>query len=300
MFTDFGSIITAVITPFSPDGSVDHQEFRRILQHLASHGSSGVVISGTTGESPTLSDDEKLACLETAVDEVGDLLAIIMGTGSNDTAHSEQLTSRACASGADGVLVVSPYYNNPPREGLKAHFTAVAHAAGETPVMLYNVPSRSVVNLAPDLVAELFELLPNVVALKQANPDLEQFKTIRRLVPDLAVYAGNDNTLYSMLAGGAVGVVGVATHLIGDQMRNVVDLMIKGDETGALEVYRSLSDVIDTVNTLTTNPIPIKTAMSELGFGSGALRLPLVSASEDQKNDVRQMLERNRLVATHA
>ena len=228
MFTDFGAIITAVITPFAADGTVDHDELRRILQHLAATGSDGVVVAGTTGESPTLSDDEKLACLKTAIDEVGDRMSIIAGTGSNDTAHAEHLTRLACEAGADGVLVVSPYYNNPPREGLLRHFTRVARAAGDTPVMLYNVPARTVVNLEPELVAELAQV-PNVVALKQANPEMREFLEIRALAPDLAIYAGNDTTLLAMLEEGAVGVVGVASHVVGDRMRKVVELWRSGE-----------------------------------------------------------------------
>lgn len=299
MHTDFGAIVTAVITPFGSDGSVDHDELRRILRHLESNGSHGVVIAGTTGESPTLSDDEKLACLRTAIDEVGGRMAVIAGTGSNDTAHSVQLTRMAVEAGADGLLVVSPYYNNPPREGLLRHFRTVAAAAGDTPVMLYNVPARTVVNLDPGLIAELAEL-PNVVALKQANPEMREFLEVRSLAPDLAIYSGNDTTLLPMLEEGAVGVVGVATHVVGDRLGQVVELWRSGDHDAARTLYASLEDVLETINGLTTNPIPVKAAMAELGFGDGRLRLPLVEATGMQREKIRAMLERNELLAAHA
>lgn len=299
MFMGFGTIVTAVITPFAADGSVDHDELRRILRHLEATGSSGVVVAGTTGESPTLSDDEKLACFATAVDEVGGRLSVIAGTGSNDTRHAVELTRRAVELGVDGVLVVSPYYNNPPRDGLLQHFTAVAQAAGSTPVMLYNVPARTVVNLEPDLVAELAQL-PNVVALKQANPELRQTSEIRALAPDLAIYAGNDTSLLPMLPEGIVGVVSVASHVIGSQMRRVVELWQDGQEAEARELSEQLDDVYETINGLTTNPIPVRAAMAELGFSIGTPRLPLVDATGIQRERVRAMLERNDLVATHA
>lgn len=299
MYTGFGTIVTAVITPFGADGTVDHDEFRRILRHLEANGSDGVVVAGTTGESPTLSDDEKLALFQTAVDEVGGRVAVIAGTGSNDTRHAVELTTRAATLGVDGFLVVSPYYNNPPREGLVKHFTAVARAAGDLPVMLYNVPARTVVNLAPDLIAELAQL-PNVVALKQANPELRETSEVRSLAPDLAVYSGNDTTLLDMLPLGVVGVVGVASHLVGTQMRRVVDLWRDGDEQGARAQSEELSDVYDVINGLTTNPIPVRAAMAELGFAIGTARLPLVDATGMQRERIRAMLERNELVATHA
>jgi len=299
MYTGFGTIITAVITPFAQDGSVDHDSMRTILRHLEANGSDGVVIAGTTGESPTLSDDEKLALLATALDEVGGRMSVLMGAGSNDTAHSVALTRRAVEAGADGLLIVTPYYNNPPRAGLVRHFTAIADAAGSTPVMLYNVPARTVVNLEPELVAELAGI-PNVVALKQANPELRELREIRRLAPDLAVYAGNDTSLLPMLADGAVGVVGVASHVVGAQMRDVVERFRSGDEDGARELTEQLGDVYETINGLTTNPIPVRTAMEELGFSIGQPRLPIVEATGMQRERVRAMIERNELAATHA
>jgi len=299
MYTGFGTILTAAITPFAADGTVDHDELRRILRHLESTGSDGVVIAGTTGESPTLSDEEKLACFRTAVDELGGRVSVLAGTGSNDTRHAVWLTRQAVELGVDGVLVVSPYYNNPPRDGLVQHFSAVARAAGDTPVMLYNVPARSVVNLEPELIAEL-ATIPNVVALKQANPELRELREVRGLAPDLAIYAGNDTSLLPMLAEGAIGVVGVATHLVGTQMKQVVDLWRSGQEAEARELTASLDDVYETINGLTTNPIPVKAAMHLLGFESAqTLRLPLVEATGMQRERIQAMLERNELIGMH-
>jgi 4-hydroxy-tetrahydrodipicolinate synthase len=298
MYTDFGTIVTAVVTPFGADGSVDHDELRRILRHLEATGSDGVVIAGTTGEAPTLSDDEKLACIRTAVDELGGRVAVLAGTGSNDTSHSVHLTRLAIEAGADGVLVVAPYYNKPPREGLLKHFTAVAAAAGDAPVMLYNVPSRVVINLEPDLVAEL-ATIPNVVALKQAHPELRELSEIRMLAPDLAVYAGDDTSLWPMLPHGVLGVVSVASHVVGAEMKQVVELYRDGRENEARELAAELEDVYETLG-ITTNPIPVKAAMALLGFEVGAPRLPLVDATGMQQERIRAMLERHELVAAHA
>jgi 4-hydroxy-tetrahydrodipicolinate synthase len=298
MYTDFGTIVTAVITPFTADGSVDHDELRSILRHLEANGSDGVVIAGTTGESPTLSDAEKLACLRTAIDEVGGRIAVLAGTGTNDTRHSIELTRAAAEAGADGVLVVAPYYNKPPREGLLRHFSAIAAAAGDTPVMLYNVPSRVVIELEPDLIAELAQI-PNVVALKQAHPDMRALREIRTLAPELAVYAGDDVSLLPFLPEGAIGVVSVASHVVGTQMKQVVELWRDGREADARDLGTQLEDVYETLG-ITTNPIPVKAAMQLLGFEVGPPRLPLVEATSMESERIRAMLERHDLVAAHA
>jgi 4-hydroxy-tetrahydrodipicolinate synthase len=294
----FGRIVTAVVTPFAADGSVDHDELRRILRHLESTGSDGVVVAGTTGEAPTLSDDEKLACLRTAIDEVGGRLSVLAGTGTNDTAHSVQLTRIAAEAGADGALVVAPYYNKPPREGLLRHFAAVAAAAADMPVMLYNVPSRVHVELEPELVAEL-AAIPNVVALKQAHPDLRALREIRLLAPDLLVYAGDDTSLLPMLPEGIVGVVSVASHVVGTQMKQVVELWNDGRTAEATELASTLDDVYETLG-ITVNPIPVKAAMQLLGFEVGTPRLPLVDVTGMQRERIRGMLARRELVTTNA
>jgi 4-hydroxy-tetrahydrodipicolinate synthase len=297
MHTAFGSIVTAVITPFGPDGAVEHDVFRAILRHLEATGSDAVVVAGTTGESPTLSDEEKLALFRTALDELGGRLPVIAGTGSNSTHHSVLLTRQAVELGVDGILAVTPYYNKPPREGLVRHFGAIAEAAGTVPVMLYNVPARTVIALEPDLIAQLAQL-PNVVALKQALADLPALHEIRSLAPDLAVYAGDDSSLLAFLPEGVLGVVSVASHVVGEQMKQVIELWQAGNEAEARALGESLEDVYETL-AITSNPIPVKAAMHLLGFETGAPRLPLVEASGMQRERIRAMLERHELSSLH-
>ena len=196
-------VITAMVTPFARDGTLDLEATRSLARHLVGNGSHGLVVAGTTGESPTLSDTEKLRLLETVLDEVGDAATVIAGTGSNDTHHACELTGRAARAGAHAALVVTPYYNKPNRAGLLAHFAAVAEAAGETPVVLYNIPSRCVINLEPELIAEIAARSPNVVAVKQANNDeLAE-------VEGVALLAGNDDVyLRSLELGGSGGILG--------------------------------------------------------------------------------------------
>lgn len=297
MSTGFGTIATAMITPFGADGAVDHDEVRRIARHLERTGSDSIVVAGTTGEAPTLSDEEKLELVRTVADEVGARVTVIAGTGTNDTAHSVYLTRAAIEAGARGILAVTPYYNRPPREGLVRHFGAIARAAGDTPVMLYNIPARSAIYLEPELIAELAQL-PNVVALKQATPELDQLRTIRTLAPELAVYAGDDPSLLPMLPEGVVGVVSVASHLVGDRMKRVCELHFEGRVEEAAELGRQLEDVYETLS-ITSNPIPVKAAMELLGFGVGEPRLPLVPATGMQIERLRAMLERHQLLGTH-
>jgi 4-hydroxy-tetrahydrodipicolinate synthase len=298
MDAPFGTIVTAVVTPFAADGSVHLDEFRRILRHLVQNGSDGIVVTGTTGESPTLSDDEMAALWRTAVEEVGGQASVIAGTGSNNTAHAVELTRRAVELGVDGILTVTPYYNKPPREGLVRHFTAVARAAGDVPVVLYNIPGRCVVNLEPDLLAELARI-DNVVAVKQANPDLVQAAELRSLAPDLALYAGDDTSLLPMLPYGAVGVISVASHVVGTEMRRVCELWQAGSEAEATELGTSLDDVYETLM-VTSNPIPVKAAMQLLGFEVGDPRLPLTPATSMQVERVRSMLERHGVATVNA
>lgn len=297
MHTGFGTIITAAVTPFHADGSIDLDAFRGLLRHLVTHGSDSIVVTGTTGESPTLSDDEKVLLWKTAVDEVGDEIPVIAGTGTNDTAHSVHLTRRACEAGVDGVLVVTPYYNKPPREGLIKHFTAVARAS-TVPVILYNIPGRVVINLEPDVIAEL-AALDNVVAIKQAQPDLAQFREIRRLAPTLAMYAGDDDSFLPMLREGAIGVISVASHIVGADMARVAALWSSGDEQAAEDLSAQLDDVYEAL-AITANPIPIKAALNLMGLAVGHVRLPLVDATQMQRERIRGMLLRHDLVTTPA
>jgi 4-hydroxy-tetrahydrodipicolinate synthase len=280
----FSGVITAMVTPFADDGSVDLERARALASHLIDHGSHGLVTSGTTGESPTLSDDEKLGLLEAVLEEVGDRATVIAGTGTNDTRHTVELTGRAARAGADGVLVVTPYYNKPNEAGLRAHFGAAAEAAGGTPLVVYNIPSRCVVNLAPDLLAGLAAEIPNVVAVKQANND------DLGPIEGLDVLAGNDDVFARCLELGGTGGVLVASHVVGDQMRQIFEAALAGDHDRAREIEAALRPVYEAL-TVTANPIPVKAALEAQGLIGGGLRLPMVPASERERDVIREALE---------
>lgn len=277
-----GGVITAVVTPFDEQGRVDEDAFVRLLHHLLEHGSDGVVVAGTTGESPTLTDEEKLRLFELAVAESGDAL-VIAGTGSNDTAHSVHLTEQATEIGVDAVLVVTPYYNKPNRRGIKAHFTEVARAT-DRPVVVYNIPGRCVIDIPDDLLRELAEI-PNIAAVKQAR------MTDINPIEGLDLLAGNDETLAATLDAGGTGGILVASHIVGEEMRRMID-----EPERRHEIHESLTDLFAALS-VTTNPIPVKAALRLLGHDVGGLRLPLVEASEDELAVIRAALERHGLLS---
>jgi 4-hydroxy-tetrahydrodipicolinate synthase len=282
-------VITAMATPFTEDGALDLDAARRLARHLVENGSHGLVVAGTTGESPTLSDAEKLSLLEAVKDEVGDRATIVCGTGSNDTRHSVELTHAACRRGADAALVVTPYYNKPNRAGLRAHFAAVAEAAGDTPVILYNIPSRCVINLSPGFLAELGAEISNVAAVKQANDaDLGP-------IEGLDVLAGNDTVFLRCLELGGTGGILVSSHLVGAELRAIYEAVIAGDEARAHELDAELQPIYE-ATTVTSNPIPVKAALEMLGIIEGHLRLPMVPASPQERAAVRTALERHGLL----
>ena len=280
-------VITAMVTPFAEDGSLDDGAARALARHLVENGSHGLVLAGTTGESPTLSDEEKLSLLRAVRDELGRDAVLIAGTGSNDTRHSAELSAAAADAGADAVLVVTPYYNKPNRAGILAHYRAVADAV-ELPIVLYNIPSRVVVNLPPDLLAELARI-ENVVAVKQANDDELQ------PVEGLGVLAGNDGTFLRTLELGELGGVLVASHLVGPQMREVYDAVKAGELERAREIEQRLRPLFSVLGK--TNPIPVKAGLEMLGICSARARLPIVEADEEQKAEVREALEAQGLLA---
>ena len=283
-------VLTAMVTPFAEDGSVDEAAARQLARHLIENGSHGLVLSGTTGESPTLDDDEKLSLLRAVRDELGADVLLICGTGSNDTRHSEHLSAAAADAGADAVLAVTPYYNKPNRAGIIAHFEAVARAAG-VPVVLYNIPSRVVVNMPPDLLAELAQI-ENVVGVKQANDDELQ------PIDGLRVLAGNDGTFLRTLEMGEPGGILVATHLVGPEMREIHDAVQAGDLQRAREIDQSLRPIYEVLGK--TNPIPVKAGLELLGICSARARLPIVEADEEQRAEVRHALEAHGLLAGSA
>jgi 4-hydroxy-tetrahydrodipicolinate synthase len=288
--TRIAGVITAMVTPFGEDGGVDLDAARRLARHLVEHGSHGVVVAGTTGENPTLTDAEQLELLRAVVDEIGDEATVICGTGTNDTRHSVELTVASADAGADAVLVVAPYYNKPNEAGLRAHFRAVA-AATDRPVILYNIPSRCVVNMPPALMAEIAAENETVVAVKQANND--------ELGPieGLDLLAGNDEIFLRTLELGGTGGILVASQVIGDEMREVYDAATGGDLDRAREVQARLEPIYEAM-TVTSNPIPVKAALEMLGLASARMRLPMVEADEDQRAAIRAALERHGLLAT--
>jgi 4-hydroxy-tetrahydrodipicolinate synthase len=287
---EIGGVITAMVTPFAEDRSVDEASARRLARHLVEHGSHGLVLAGTTGESPTLDDGEKLALLRAVRDELGADTLLICGTGSNDTRHSEQLSAAAADAGADAVLAVTPYYNKPNFRGLKAHYEAVSRAAG-IPVLLYNIPSRVVVNIGPDELAELARI-ENVVGVKQANDDELQ------PIEGLRVLAGNDGTFLRTLELGEPGGVLVASHLVGDEMRQIYDAVQAGDLDRAREIDGKLRPIYEMLGK--TNPIPVKAALELLGICSARARLPIVEADDEQRAEVRRVLEAHGLLTGSA
>jgi len=283
-------VITAMVSPFAEDGSLDLDASRRLARHLTSNGSHGLVVAGTTGESPTLSDAEKLRLLEAVLDEVGEEATVICGTGSNDTRHACELTAAACAAGAHAVLVVTPYYNKPNPAGLRAHFAAVAAAAGETPVVLYNIPSRCVINMPPALMREIAAASPNVAAVKQANNDeLEG-------VEGLELLAGNDEVFLRTLELGGAGGILVASHVVGNEMREIWDAAQAGELNRARELNARLRPVYEAMG-VTSNPIPVKTALELVGVVDASFRLPMVAASEAEREAVRAGLEQGAVLA---
>jgi 4-hydroxy-tetrahydrodipicolinate synthase len=279
-----GAILTAIVTPFDDDLNVDEQAFVDLLHHLADHGSDGFVVCGTTGEASTLTDAEHLRVVELAVQERPAGARIIAGTGSNDTRHAVHLTERATALGVDAVLSVTPYYNKPNRRGIKRHYEEVARAT-DKPIILYNIPSRVVVDVPNDLLAELAQI-EHVEYVKQANNDN------LALIDGLGIYAGNDETLARTLELGGCGGICVASHLVGDEMRRMVDEPERRDEIDA-----TLRDIYGAMG-VTTNPIPVKAALEMAGHPVGGLRLPLVEADDEERAEIRAALERHGLLAS--
>jgi 4-hydroxy-tetrahydrodipicolinate synthase len=287
-----GEVLTAIVTPFGDDGTIDYDGFRDLANHLLDHGSDGLVVAGTTGESPNLTDDERLELFRVAVDAVGDRGTIVAGTGTYSTAHSVHLTREAHELGVDGLLVVTPYYNKPPARGIVEHFKAIA-AESDRPIVAYNIPGRVVINVEPETLAELAEI-PTVCAVKQANDDLEQASRILAET-DLDLYAGDDNLIYPFLELGGIGGVCVHTHVVGPQVKEMIAAFRSGDAETAKRIDDELAPAYDLLK-VQTNPIAIKAALNLLGHEVGGLRLPLVEANEAEVARVRDCLERLRLL----
>jgi 4-hydroxy-tetrahydrodipicolinate synthase len=286
-----GEVLTAIVTPFDASGAVDYDRFRELGAHLVENGSDGLVVAGTTGESPNLTDDERLRLFAAAVDAVGDRATVVAGTGTYSTAHSVHLTERAHELGVDGFLVVTPYYNKPPPRGIVEHFKAIA-AASDKPIVVYNIPGRVVINLETETIARLAEI-PTVKAVKQANPDLGQAKAIVGL--DLDLYAGDDDLVFPFLELGGLGGVCVHTHVVGPQVKEMVTRFREGDLEGARRLEEETAPALEILK-VQTNPIAIKAALNLLGHEVGGLRLPLVEANAEELAEIRSCLERLKLL----
>jgi 4-hydroxy-tetrahydrodipicolinate synthase len=278
-----GGILTAMVTPFDSKGDLDENATARLIRHLLENGSDGLVLAGSTGEGATMTDEEKVRLWEIGVAESGDA-PIIAGTGTYDTRHSVELTERAHETGVDAMLVVTPYYVRPNRRGIKAHYQAVA-AATDRPIVAYNIPSRTATDMPNDLLAELAADIDNVTAVKQARyEDLAP-------IEGMDLLAGNDDVLAKVMDMGGRGGICVASNLIGTEMRRIVD-----EPDRRQEIEDELRDLYKAMS-VTTNPIPVKTAMNMIGLDAGPLRLPLVEASEEERAVIREALERHNLLA---
>jgi 4-hydroxy-tetrahydrodipicolinate synthase len=282
-----GEVLTAIVTPFRADGSIDYDRFRELALHLVENGSDGIVVAGTTGESPTLSDDERLELFRVAVDALGGRGTVVAGTGTYSTAHSIHLTREAHEIGVDGLLIVTPYYNKPPQRGIVEHFKAIA-GASDKPIVVYNIPTRVVINIEPQTISELGKL-PSVKAVKQAHDDLAE---ARHIVEEsgLDLYAGDDNLIHSFLELGGIGGICVHTHVVGPKVKAMVRAYRDGDTDTAKRIDEELRPAYELLK-VQTNPIAIKAALNLLGHEVGGLRLPLVAPNESEVVAVRSCLE---------
>ncbi|WP_434511662.1 4-hydroxy-tetrahydrodipicolinate synthase [Desulfitobacterium sp. AusDCA] len=285
-----GRILTAMVTPMNDQLEVDYEETKRLATYLVEHGSDGIVVSGTTGESPTLTTEEKLELFKVVKETVGKNVTVIAGVGSNNTASSVALARQASQTGVDGLMAVVPYYNKPTQEGMYQHFKAIAEAT-PLPILLYNVPSRTSVNMQPETVLRLSEI-PNIVALKEACGVMDQVSELKRILPeDFEIFSGDDSLTLPMLALGCSGIISVASHVVGDEMKKMVDAWYDGDTQTALEWHLKLMPVFRGIF-VTANPIPIKFLVNAIGLNAGKARLPLVDATSEQQKFLIELLKK--------
>lgn len=286
---DFGRVLTAMVTPFTDNGEVDYEEVKRLAVYLIENGNDSLLVCGTTAETPTLTHDEKVNIVKTVKEAVGDRAKIVVGTGTNCTRTTIEATKEMEALGADGILVVEPYYNKPSQEGLYQHFKAVAEATS-LPVILYNIPGRCGINMSPELIARLAQI-PNIVAVKEAAGSIEQVSKIKTLVPDdFIIYSGDDSLTLPMMAVGAYGIISVAAHVVGKPIRAMVDAYAAGKVEEAAALHKKLYPIFKSLF-ITSNPVPVKYALSQVGIGNGRVRLPLVEASDADKAVILQTMK---------
>ncbi|MEO6197850.1 MAG: 4-hydroxy-tetrahydrodipicolinate synthase [Dehalococcoidia bacterium] len=274
-----GRLLTAMVTPFDAEGNVDYAQAKRLALALLESGSDGVVIAGTTGEAPTLTHDEKMRLFSEVKGAVGNRGSVIAGTGTYNTAESVELSCEAGREGVDGVLLTTPYYSKPPQEGLYRHFAAIADAVS-VPCIIYNIPGRTAVNLTAETQLRLAEL-PNIAGVKESSGDLEQIaRIIEEAPPSYRVWSGDDQLTLPILAVGGYGLISVVAHLVGAQMRRMIEAQITGEMREAALIHRRLLPLMTDLMTLGPNPIPVKYALNEIGFEMGGFRLPLCEPDE--------------------
>lgn len=294
MNVDFGRVLTAMVTPFNEDLSININQARKLARYLIANGSDGLVIAGTTGESPTLTKDEKVELYRAVVEEVGGEAIVLAGTGSYSTADSIALTRAAEKVGVDGIMLVVPYYNKPSQEGIYQHFKALAEST-DLPVMIYNIPSRTSINLLPATMARLAEI-SNIVAIKEASGNMDQVSELRRLLPDhFAIYSGDDSLTLPILALGGKGVISVASHLVGNRLQGLINAFTSGNTNLANEIHLEMFPLFKGLF-LATNPVPVKTALNLKGWDVGGTRLPLVEATMTEKQAVKELLKSLNLI----
>ena len=293
---DFGRLLTAMITPFDREGNVDYARAEQLAVHLVENGTDTIVVCGTTGESPTLSWDEEYKLFTVLQQAIAGKAKIMAGTGSNSTSEAIAATEKAAHLGLDGTLQVTPYYNKPPQEGLYAHFRAIAEAAPELPILLYNVPSRTGCKLEPETIAKLAEI-PSIIGVKEATGDLDQASQIRALTPaEFAIYSGDDSLTLPLMAVGAKGVVSVASHLVGNQLQTMMQSFAAGNVQEALRIHIQLFPLFKALF-LTSNPIPLKVALRLLGLDTGVVRSPLVAGDAELEAKLKIVLQQVGILA---
>ncbi|TGE31237.1 4-hydroxy-tetrahydrodipicolinate synthase [Desulfosporosinus sp. Sb-LF] len=292
----FGRVLTAMVTPMNEALEVDYEEAARLAQYLFIHGSDGIVVCGTTGESPTVTDKEKIELFRVVKAALGSKCTVIAGIGSNSTDSSIKLARQAAATGVDGLMAVVPYYNKPSQEGMFQHFKAIAEATS-LPLMLYNVPGRTSANLSPETVKRLSEI-SNIVALKEAAGSLDQVSELKRMLPsEFEVFSGDDSLTLPMLALGCSGIVSVAAHVIGDEMKEMVDAWFAGDTARATRLHLELFPIFKGIF-VTANPVPIKALLNMDGIKAGGVRLPLVKATSEEIKFLKDLMNNFKSVHT--
>lgn len=294
MTNDFGLVITAMVTPFDDDLKINFNQAKKLACQLVNSGSDGLVVAGTTGESPVLSKEEKIELFTTIVEQVGGKAAVIAGTGSNSTADSIFLTQAAQKAGVDGVLLVAPYYNKPTQEGLYRHFKAIAEST-DLPVMLYNIPGRTAINILPETVVRLSQI-SNIVAIKESSGSMDQVSELKRLLPEhFAIYSGDDSLTLPILSLGGKGVISVASHLVGAQIKEMINAYTSGNTALATKMHLDLMPVFKGMF-ITTNPAPVKAALNLKGMPVGGLRLPMAEVTESERESIKTLLEKEKLL----